>query len=132
TPSCPRFEQAVAGPGQRQRQRHSNHPGGGDAELVASDKFLDAITGPGGTGQDRLLAEVSPNISRQSVGRLVAVGAVLLQRLEGNPVKVATQLPGQPLWLGTPMAGDVGESMGQGGVAIAFERAEANRRPGRL
>ena len=58
------------------------------------------------TGQHRLVGQVTLQVHRQPVGRLVAPVAVLLQRLHHDPVQVALDQPAQPGGLRPAVRGD--------------------------
>ena len=74
---------------QAQHQRARHGADGGKRQLVPPNQFLKPIRRARWTGEDGFVIEVSLDVARQPVGRVVTARAVLFQALHHDPVEVA-------------------------------------------
>ena len=85
-------EQRPSRRAQADYQREENDSAGGKSELVPPHQFLQPICRARRTGHNRFVVEKPLEVHRQTVGSLVAAGAILLQALHHYPVEVPPQL----------------------------------------
>ena len=71
---------------------HDTAPARAKRQLVPAPRFLKSIGRARRTGDDRFVVQVPLEVRGQTVGRLVAARAVLLQALHHDPVEIAVEL----------------------------------------
>ena len=91
--------------------------------LFRLTNFFKPVAAARRAGLDDLVGEIALDVAGEAVGRLVAPGAVLLQRLHHHPVELALQQLRQPGRLDAPVGGDVRQGFG---------RAQLRARPRRI
>ena len=80
---------AANGGGDREQQEAG---GGRQPNAMLPHEFPHAIRGRWWRRVDRFALQVPLQVARQPVDRLVTIGAILLERLERDPVELAVQL----------------------------------------
>ncbi len=78
-------------------KQQDDHRDRADRAPVAAGEFSGAITERVGTGGDRLVFEVAPQIVREFADRRVSLGRILLERLGENGLEVAAHAAPQPV-----------------------------------
>src|SRR5262245_54108797 len=86
-------------------QHNRDGPGGTKGEFVPANEFLEAVEPARGTRYNWLALQVTLNVRRQSVRRLVTARAVFLQRFHHDPIQVAAQQVNQFWRVGVAMLG---------------------------
>ncbi len=103
----PGTEKAVGRPAQSEQQRQRDQCRSGHARLVLAGELAPAVDGARRTRQHRLVVQMPLHVRCQAVGGVVAARAVLLHRLERNPVQVSSDLPMQRAGVGAMSLGHV-------------------------
>ena len=80
------------GQAQADHQGERHRATGGKHNVVPAHQFLQAVKPARRTRHHRLAVEITLDIHRQAVGRIVPAIAVLFQRLHDDPVQIALQL----------------------------------------
>ena len=88
---CP--DQAPSRAENAAHQGEDHHGGRQDCSLVPPHELPHLVAHRWRAGRDRLVRQVTLQVQRQRVGRLVAPVAVLLQRLHHDPIEVALDQP---------------------------------------
>ena len=104
-----------------ERQRRCE--GGKEERAVAADEFLARIPAAGWARSDRFVLQMPSQVDGERAGAFVAAGAILLERLEHDPIEVA------------PHGGDQswrfrGSESGDDGLFTNGQLAQARRRLG--
>ena len=78
-------------------ERRRRERPGRDADAVPTRELGRAISEGVGTGADRLVTEVAPDVGRERFHGRIAFGRVLLQSLRDDRVEISAELPAQAL-----------------------------------
>ncbi len=86
--SLPHAPRGTDDPGEEREQDKTR---GDYLAFVPLDEFFQAVSAAGRAGLDDLVGEIALDVAGEAVGRLVAPGAVFLERLHHDPVELALQ-----------------------------------------
>ena len=103
--------------------QHRGHAGGGHPHAMPPYEFLQAVARTRGTRDDRFVGQMPTDISRQPVGRFVAMRPIGVHGLHDNPIEIASQFLLEMPRIGTTPLGDA--------LAHGRRRGEPDARCGR-
>ena len=99
-------------PGRNRRpdkQGRTHRPGGGKGQFVAAGQLLELVQTTSGTSEDWLVIKMALEVPGQAIGRLVAAGAVLFQRLHDDPIEIPAHQVDEFGRIGLAMCGSSGQ-----------------------